>query len=246
MENKQIDQDAELLLRYEELQANPDSNKFLVFCTAITKTPLLVPRHVNGKGLSILHTQHKDSFIPAFTSQQELSAWAFPRGEVVPYAFPALNHMVVDELRLSGIVINPFGKMIFLPRKQLQEIMNATTNMTVNHVVHEGKVILEKAKNVPSQLPAALIRGLARKPEVYEAYILSAREETDSAPHMLFLIDFDGDRKLLFPYVVEIIKPHMKKGATFELAKATYFTLHAAREKVEPVYTARKAVEQQE
>jgi hypothetical protein len=54
------------------------------------------------------------------------------------------------------------------------------------------------------------------------------------------LIDFKGDRKLLFPAVARAVQPHMKTGSSFELLKADPATLAAAREKTTPVYRKRR------
>ncbi|SHI14942.1 SseB protein N-terminal domain-containing protein [Sporobacter termitidis DSM 10068] len=236
MEQKFTNPGDELFRRYEELQSNPNSAKFLCFCQTLLKSAMLVPRHAEGKGLSILSDQKGGNFIPAFTSREDYGKWIFPTGGEANISFSMLSNTVVDDARLGGIVINPFGRQIILRRENLQMIRRATTEMTVNRVDHTEKMIFEDTRDYPPKLPEALARALSRRPEVCEAYILSAREEYEEEPHLLFLIDFDGDRKLLFPYVADIIRPYMKKDVSFELLKATYTTLLAAREKAKPIY----------
>ena len=228
--------EAALYHRLEMFQKSQAAEDFRHFCSTLLAAPLLALRHADGKGLALLNTQTGDRFIPSFTSQEELGKWTFPQKGKIAVTFDMLNHIVVDDRRLSGIVLNPFGKQIVLRREQLSEIQSATRNMTVNRVDHTGSLIFEAARNCPPNLDKALAIALALRPEVFEAYILLAREEHEENTHLLFLIDFNGDRKLLFPYVAEVIQPYMKPGQNFELFKATYQTLQMARTKSVPVY----------
>jgi hypothetical protein len=81
-------------------------------------------------------------------------------------------------------------------------------------------------------------RGGTALNECFEAFILQTRQEHEPAPHLTFLIDFNCDRKQLFPAVAKAIQPHMKAGTNFELLKATFAILQIARGAAAPVYTA--------
>ncbi|MDR2354860.1 MAG: enhanced serine sensitivity protein SseB [Clostridiales Family XIII bacterium] len=199
----------------------------------------LVPCRPDGKGLSLLATQNNELFLPVFTSKTELGKWMQPHGGVATLPFEMLHHIVVDDVNLSGIVINPFGASLILRRSKLTAIENAATGMTHERVTHTGRLIFETG-----QCPAALVRDFTAAlknsgMEVFEAYILMARQEHETRPHMLFLIDFKGDRKRLFPAVAQAVQPHMKTGSNFELLKADTATLAAARKKSAPVYRKR-------
>lgn len=71
--------------------------------------------------------------------------------------------------------------------------------MTTDRVNHTGRLLFEKPSDLPPKLSAALVQALKKRPEVYEAYILMAREEHEEKPHLLFLIDFDGDASAYSP-----------------------------------------------
>jgi hypothetical protein len=110
--------------------------------------------------------------------------------------------------------------------------------MTHERVQHSGKLLLTAEKFAP-----ALAREFANAlkysgMEVFSAFILMARHENEPKPHLLFLIDFNGDRKLLFPRVAKAIQPHMKVGTNFELLKANLPLLAQARAAAEPVFEA--------
>lgn len=206
------------------------------FFTRVRASAYLVPKPPEGTGLALLSTQNKELYIPAFTAQDEFQKWVQPQGGVVVHAFEMLHHIIVDDEKLSGIVINPFGKQLIFNRRDLLTLENAATGMTHERVEHHGKVIIEGIK-CPPALARAFVGALKNSPgEVFEAYILSAKQENEKKPHMLFLIDFNGDRKLLFPPVAKAIQPYMKPGVSFELLKASYPLLLSAREKSAPVF----------
>jgi hypothetical protein len=147
-----------------------------------------------------------------------------------------LHHIVVDDPRLSGVVINPFGSALMLSRDHLTAMENAALGMTHERVEHPGKLILARARH-SSALARAFAKVLSRSPmEVFEAYILTARQAHERMSHLLFLIDFNGDRKQLFPAVAEAVQPYMKPGTAFELLKADPTLLNAARKKAAPVF----------
>jgi hypothetical protein len=199
----------------------------------------IAPRRPDGRGLSLLATQNNELFLPAFTSEAELDKWTQPHGGTSILLFEMLYHIVADDLSLSGVVINPFGASLILRRSKLSAMESAATGMTLERVAHTGRLLFETAK-----YPRALARAFAAAlrssgMEVIEAYILMVRQEHEARPHLLFLIDFKGDRKQLFPAVARALQPHMKIGSNFELLKANPATLTVARKKAAPVYRRR-------
>lgn len=147
-----------------------------------------------------------------------------------------LHHIIVDDLRLAGLVINPFGNQVILPRASLAVIESSATGMTHERVDNRERLVLGKAPSAPA-MRAAFVDALRNSGmEVSEAYILTARLPEENTPHLLFLIDFNGSRKLLFPLVAKAVHPYMKKGAKFELLKTSPNLLDKARRMSKPVY----------
>jgi hypothetical protein len=89
-----------------------------------------VPRPPGGKGLSLLATQKKELFLPAFTSEDEFDKWKEPSGGASLLLFDILHHIVVDDAKLCGVVINPFGRSLVLRRDDLTATENLVTGMT--------------------------------------------------------------------------------------------------------------------
>lgn len=217
-----------------------DSDVRAFFRRRLRAASYLVPRRPDGKNLSLLATQNNELFLPAFTSEDELGKWTQPHGGMSALSFEMLHHIVVDDLALSGIVINPFGASLILRRSKLAAMESAATGMTHERVAHAGKMIFETAAHSPALARAFVAALKSSGMEVFEAYILMVRQEHEATPHLLFLIDFKGDRKLLFPAVARAVQPHIKPGSNFELLKADLAALAAARQKSAPVYGQRR------
>jgi hypothetical protein len=213
-----------------------DSSARATIFTRLRASVFMAPIPPDGKGLSLLSTQHGELFIPAFTTSAEFRKWERVEDGATIRSFEALYGCVTDDPRLAGIVINPFGNQLVLKHRELAEIENAATGMTRERVEHREKLILEAVKYTPELARAFADSLKGSGMDVFEAYILSARGESEKTPHLLFLIDFNGDRKLLFPYVARAVQPHMKVGTNFELLKASLETLEEARAKAPPVY----------
>jgi hypothetical protein len=208
------------------------------FFTKLRASKFFVPvSPLEGKGISLLSTPCDELYIPAFTTSVELQKWERREDGISVRTFEALHHIVTDDPKLTGIAVNPFGDQLVLNRRDLAVAEDAATGMTHERVEHTGRMIAEAAKYTPA-LARAFSDALKNSGvECFEAFILQTRQEHEPAPHLTFLIDFNGDRKQLFPAVAKAVQPHMKAGTNFELLKATFATLQIARDAAEPVYT---------
>jgi hypothetical protein len=206
------------------------------FFSKLRLSIFLVPQSLEGNGLSLLSTQHGELFIPAFTTGDEFRKWEKREDGATVRTFDVLHGCVTDDERLAGIVINPFGNQLVLKRRELAEIENAATGMTRERIAHSGKLILEAVKYAPELASAFAAALKSNGMDVFEAYILNARQEDGQKPRLLFLIDFNGYRKLLFPAIARAVQPHMKIGDNFELLKASFGALETARAKAKSVY----------
>ncbi|MDR1329388.1 MAG: enhanced serine sensitivity protein SseB [Oscillospiraceae bacterium] len=224
-----------------ELQAMRDGGEpeQRAFFTKLRASKFFVPvSPLEGKGISLLSTPCGELFIPAFTTSVELQKWERREDGIAVRTFETLHHIVTDDPKLTGIAVNPFGDQLVLYRRDLAIAEDAATGMTHERVEHTGRLIATAAKYAPA-LARAFSDALKNSGiECFEAYILQTRQEHEPEPHLTFLIDFNGDRKLLFPAVAKAIQPHMKAGTSFELLKATFATLQIARDAAAPVYTA--------
>jgi hypothetical protein len=205
------------------------------FTRRLRAAQYFVPRRQGGNELSLLATQENKYFLPAFTSEDEFVKWTQPSNGFAVLPFEMLHHIVVDNPKLCGVVINPFGLSLILNRAALAETESAATGMSHELAEHKGKMFIETAKYRPELARAFAAALKSSGMNVRKAYILMTRQEHDPKGHLLFLIDFSGDNKLLFPHIAKAVKPYIGPGAKFELLRATPATLNIARRKALPI-----------
>jgi len=208
--------------------------KFLVPCVKSEQPP-------NKAYPAVLNTQKGEKFLPAFSDLVEFEKWPFDRlnVSVSEFSFDDLKHIILEDQQkqnLVGIAINPFGQALLLRQSQIAQIDTAMQGMSAQRVNHEGGLRLLSPEGLPSGLKDGLEVLFRQKPEVCQAYLLSAQGTGEPAPHLLFLIDFEGTEAGLFPQVAKAVQPYMKQGKTFELMKATPRLLQSATKKGELIY----------
>jgi hypothetical protein len=232
-----FDSGIDLVKSMERLRGDPSSEGKRRFFRELKSARFSVPCGQDNNKIAVLNTPENEIFLPAFTTAQELAKWPFPGVKVAVLPFETLKHIVIDDPQhLSGIVIDPFGKALLLRHAQLAEIDAWTEGMTLKRTDHKGKFRLSITTDYPIGLQKALESLFKTTRNVSRAWILSAQGEDEAFPHKLFLIDFEGDRKKLFPIVAKAVQPFMKPGESFELMKADNKLLQAAQAKAKPVY----------
>jgi len=226
----------DLVKSMEQLKADPSLEGRLRFFKELKSARFLVPCKGGAHNFAIMNTPEKEAFLPGFSCADELQKGSFPCEDVVVLSFEALKNTVIDQPPLTGIALDPFGKVLLLRRPQLAEIDSATEGMTLKRTDYDKPQLLDICRDYPAGLPAALSHLFNTRPEVYRAWILSARRDLTENPHKLFVLDFDGDRKLLFPSVAKVVESFMRPGESFELMKADYSLLQRAQDLAVPVY----------
>lgn len=187
--------------------------------------PCVAKRKEEGEGYSmaVLSTQNGEMFLPAFTSREELAKWPYEKGKIIMCSYEDIKHKVIDDpQKLSGVVINPFGKMLLLRLELIRQIDAKTEGMSIERVEHSKKLCLYQPKKDFPGLAEEMKSFFSAYEKVYRVYLLLAQEPEDRKPHWLILVDFDRERVALFPAIARLIRPYMKPGDTFELMKATY------------------------
>ena len=216
------------------LAPTPENTK--QFYAELAAARFIVPT-LGGRLAVIAAEEFGGGYLPAFTSliEYEMGGTANGAATVAPYHM--LKHLVVDDLSLGGIVINPFGSQLILHRAQIEEIDRMTSGMSARRIGNPRKLRVKKATDCPGKLADAVCGFMKSRPEVYRAYIASAVRDGDKAPHMMFAVDFDGRETQLFPDMAKVIKRFMRGDAEFEIIKATcdlLMLIEAA--KILPVY----------
>ena len=178
-----------------------------------------------------------DKYLAAFTNTAELSKWPYKHDKTELLSYDDLKFIVLNNPKnMAGIVLDPFSKRLLLRQEQLEQIDLLTDGFGIRCIEHSEAMHLSKlAKEMP-ELIAALNVFLASKKNVYTAYMVMVIEPEETQSHLLFIIDFDGEKSDLFPSLAKVISPHIEYGGYYEMMKATYNLLNAAAAVSKPVF----------
>ena len=172
----------------DSLQADPSpKNKVKNF--AVLKTSYFLT-FVNEKGSPVV-VNGKDGkrLVAVFTSREEMDRWPFERLDVREIPYETAKQAAMDNPRLDGMVINPFGGGMRLLRAQLSDIDNT---MRFAARGDHATLKLSATRDYPIGLPLAVRELMARHPEVYRVWLLASRTGTEHFDTKLFVVDFDG------------------------------------------------------
>ena len=188
-----------------------DPEKIRDFFGRVEIANFLVPYRENVNKIPLLDIKEKGKMIPIFSSFA---------------AFEKIDEIVKkSEGQISGIIINPHGKSMIFQRNGGK----ATEKQ-------EGGIRLMKPPFIPEKISVTLEKYFSGCENVYAAYVLWAQKDSDLAPHLFLIVDFDGKKEEFFPKVAEALRPILKPGDNIEMAKADFKLLKAAEKLVKPVY----------
>ena len=186
----------------------------------------LVPYREKVTVIPLLDVKDKGKMLPIFSSFSAFEKSPLPKDCARIMPFSEIDEIVKkSEGKIAGIIINPHGKSMVFQRNGGK----ATEK-------NEGGVRLIKPPFVPEKFEVLLKELFAKCENVYSAWLLWAQRETDLAPKLFLLIDFDGKREEFFPKVAEALKPCMNPGDNIEMAKADFKLLKAAEKLAKPIY----------
>lgn len=203
-----------------------DPEKIRDFFGRVEIANFLVPYRENVNKIPLLDIKEKGKMIPIFSSFAAFEKSPLPKDEVNVMPFSKIDEIVKkSEGQISGIIINPHGKSMIFQRNGGK----ATEKQ-------EGGIRLMKPPFIPEKISVTLEKYFSGCENVYAAYVLWAQKDSDLAPHLFLIVDFDGKKEEFFPKVAEALRPILKPGDNIEMAKADFKLLKAAEKLVKPVY----------
>lgn len=216
----------------ESLKQDPSrENKVKNF--AVLKTSYFLTFARTAENLAVLNDKKGGAFVPLFTCRAELEKWPFERTEVIEVTYERAKSVAVQNARLDGLVINPFGNSMTLRRQQLTDV-----DFTMQTAAHGDKrqIQMKATLDYPMGLPLALEALLKEHPEVYRVWLMAAHSEGEHLDHKLFIVDFDGQPQPLFGQITEAIKLYLRAGEPVEMMKADLKLLQIADKATRPLY----------
>lgn len=209
---------------------NSRENKVKVF--AVLKTAYFLTFTQGVDRFAIISDKKGSSFAALFTNRAELEKWPFPRHEIIEVPFETARRLVLRNARLDGLVINPFGKAMFLRRPQLTDI--EATMQTAR--TGPRSLQLKATRDYPMGLPAVVREIMEQHPEVYRVWLVAAHEKDEYLDHKLFVVDLDGKPRDLFMELSQAIRPYMRAEERVEMMKADINLLRTVEQAAKPIY----------
>lgn len=197
---------------------------------ALLKNAYFLVFSKGGGQVSLLNNK-KEALIAAFTCREELEKWPFERQEAAERPFSDLQRLTETNPKVDGIVINPFGKALFLRRSHLADIES-----TLRAAAPRTGLKLKATLDYPIGLPLAVKELMREHPEVYRVWLMAAHAPGEHVDHKLFIVDYDGGKEPLFPLLAKAVRLYMRQGETFEMMKADIQLVRIAEDAARPIY----------
>lgn len=199
---------------------------------AVLKTSCFLAFSQEGGQVALIQNKEGSAFVALFTCREELEKWPFPRAEIITLTYEQAKRLVLRQNSLSGMVVNPFGRAMFLTRGHIADVDN-----TMRGASGKRELRLRATSDYPVGLPPALETLLREHEEVYRVWLVAARDSGEQLEHKLFVVDFDGrPEDGLFEAIASAARPYMRLGETFELMKADLRLLRIAEKTGKPIY----------
>jgi len=179
-----------------------------------------------------------ESFFMAFTDWEELRKWSAEKEQALISTYEDLKTLVEKDVqKVKGFVINPYGQNIVITPELIQYFSRKKSEIVIKK---DTKVLLGQPKNYPNEMVNALSKYFTDHKEVKSAYLFIAHKEDEEKPNLLLVIDFTGDKEILFPQVAAVAQKYLGNDEYIDLVPFnTEFGKNAA-ESSTPFYKKKK------
>lgn len=185
--------------------------------TADGKTVLLQGATINFPLLSDPQGQPLNI---AFTDWEELYRWrSEPNQKTLVSPFTDLASLALNEnSRSIGVMINPSGNApLFINRDRLARLTG-----------HVNPVQTDKEEEVltgePAEYPLALAQAIADTAkymrEIKRVWLALMQRQHEPSQSFLVVVEFEGDRRLLFDRIGKAAVPHLPDGKSLDMVPA--------------------------
>lgn len=204
----------------------------LVLIERITQAHFLMPMILDGKiengvlkkdsiiSFKMITNTANESFFVAFTDWEELDKWSKDKEQTLITTYEDLKAMVLkDTDAIKGFVINPYGQNIVITHELMQYFSSRKSEVVIQK---DTKVMLGQPANYPHDMVNALSSFFKKHKEVKSAYLFLIHKEGDEKPNLLFVIDFTGDKAVLFPQIAAVAQSYLNKDEYIEIVPRDY------------------------
>lgn len=156
-----------------------------------------------------------ESFFIAVTDWEELGKWSKEKEQTLITTYEDLKAMVLkDTNKIKGFVINPYGQNIVITPELMQYFSSRKSEVVIQK---DTKVTLGQPANYPHDMVDAMSSFFKKHKEVKSAYLFLIHKDGDEKPNLLFVIDFTGDKAVLFPQIAAVAQSFLNKDEYIEI-----------------------------
>ncbi|MGN1394395.1 MAG: enhanced serine sensitivity protein SseB C-terminal domain-containing protein [Succinivibrionaceae bacterium] len=218
---------------YEESQTEINK-QFLI--ESLLNSSLIIPININGtltkvdnKILSIdketqiffalLTNQNNEHYCPLFTNNAEYKKLKPNPSGSIKQSFLTVTKSILESEDIKGVVINPFGQSLLLPKEILKNIYNIALKNPVqkakNYTVSQNeKVLIGDINNFPKEALQTIKQALKQHHCVEKAYlrlmIRPSAPQDNNKSYLLIIDSHDDDVDHLFTDIAQLVYPYVK------------------------------------
>lgn len=144
-----------------------------------------------------------------------MGKWSKDEEQTLITTYEDLKAMVLkDTNAIKGFVINPYGQNIVITLELMQYFLSRKSEVVIQK---DTKVMLGQPADYPHDMVNALSNFFKKHKEVKSAYLFLIHKEGDEKPNLLFVVDFIGEKAILFPQIAAVAQNYLNKDEYIEI-----------------------------
>lgn len=239
----------DLVKSMNEFLKEKSAEKELILIKEITKANFLIPMIFKGQiengvlkkdsimSFKLITNSLDESFYLAFTDWEELGKWSKEREQTLISTYDDLKHIVLKNDGIKGFVINPFNQNFVITPEVMKYFSQRNSEIVIKK---DTKIMLGQPADYPHEIINALTDFFKKNKEINSAYMFLAHKEGDQKPNLLFIIDFTGDKAVLFPRIAAVAQEFLGKDEYIDLIPLNSNFGKKATKNSTPFYKRRK------
>ena len=196
------------------------------FLSPVTIEPRPEPGDAGGKATLTVDTKisfaditdvNGDIYMPVYTDWSALKQWRdVPDEQTLITSYEDISGMVLGNPKIAGFVINPFSHNMPIHQSAIDQINAGSVNQWTadkDTTLHIGI-----PANDPVAMKKAVVKHLKSQKNVSAAWLVLM--ENGGEFSFLMVVDFVGDRNVVFSGIASIAVPKLRNGELIDMVPA--------------------------
>lgn len=207
------------------LNEKSPENEFILI-EEITKANFLTPIILQGEiedgvlnkdsiiSFKLITNNSDESFYLAFTDWNELGKWSKEPEQTLISTYNDLRNMLMKTDNIKGFIINPYNQNFVITPDVIEYFSRRKSEIVIQE---DTNIMLGQPANYPHEMINALSDFFKKTKEIESAYMFLAQKEGDQKPNLLFIIDFTGNKNVLFPRIAAVAQDFLGKDEYIDM-----------------------------